>query len=134
MNCPRKETLVMSNTIIILAKVEDSQHKTAAQKAKDIAIPLLGSKPAFTHVSFEAMPKIGLEQAIKSQLRLNPAALVQQKIYNPLQAEFRGYSELVIAGFTIRYVMRTSAFCHYAIVSKPNHISDIFEGELKSAV
>lgn len=138
----------MANSLIILAKVEDSQHKkhifipincsfeehidgTAVQKAKNIAMPLLNSKPTFTHVTFEAMQDIELEDAIKVRLKMNSAAIIQQKVYNPLQAEFRGYSELLVNGFVIRYTMKTSAFCSYAVVRSPSESDEVCDNLLK---
>ncbi len=90
-----------------------------AQRAKELAMVKLNSKPAFTHVTLEPTPQPALEQALKTQLKLNPSALMHQRIYNPLHAEFRGYSELSINGFVVKYALRTSGFCAYAVVEAP---------------
>lgn len=126
----------MQDSRLIMAKVEDGQSRSqvslpirctfdehysgeAAHKAKEIAMGILNSKPAFTHVTFEPIAHPELEDSIKRTLKLNPNALIHQRIYNPHHAEFRGYTETTIDGFKIKYALRTSGFCSYAIVESP---------------
>lgn len=126
----------MQNPRLIMAKVEDGQSQsrislpilctfdehysgTAAIKAKEIAMNILNSKSAFTHVSFEPVARPDLESSIKRVLKLTPGAFIHQRIYNPHQAEFRGYAEREIDGYLIKYALRTSGFCSYAIVDVP---------------
>jgi len=126
----------MQDSRLIMAKVEDGQSRSqvslpilctfdehysgaAAVKAKEMAMHILKSKPAFTHVTFEPIARPELESRIKQVLNLNPNALIHQRIYNPHQAEFRGYTELEIDGYLIKYALRTSGFCSYAIIKSP---------------
>jgi len=121
---------------IIVAKVKDDRSQKqmcfslrttydehhagiTAQRAKTMAMEKLNSKPAFTHVTLEPLPQPELESALKTQLKLNPNAVMHQRIYNPLHAEFRGYSELKLDGYIVKYALRTSGFCAYAVVQAP---------------
>ena len=132
----------MQDSRLIMAKVEDGQSRsqvslpilctfdehysgTAAAKAKAMAMHILKSKPAFTHVTFEPVARPELETRIKQVLNLNPSALIHQRIYNPHQAEFRGYAELEVDGYFVKYALRTSGFCSYAIVSAPEASSPV---------
>ena len=119
----------MQEPSLIMAKVEDAQSRAqlslpilctfeehysgeAAQKAKQMAMGILKSRAAFTHVSFEPLDRPDLADRSKM-------ALIHQRIYNPHQAEFRGYTELEIEGYRIKYALRTSGFCSYAVVETP---------------
>lgn len=134
---------------LIMAKVEDGQSRTqlslpilctfdehysgeAAQKAKQMAMGILKSRAAFTHVTFEPVAQPDLEEALKSKLKLNPHALIHQRVYNPLDAQYRAYSEVELNGYTVKYLLKTSAFCSYAVAATPenaptpsmNHLSN----------
>lgn len=126
----------MQDSRLIMAKVEDGQSRSqvslpilctfdehysgaAAMKAKEMAMSILKSKPAFTHVTLEPVARPDLEARLKQVLNLNPSAIIHQRIYNPHQAEFRGYTELELDGFHLKYALRTSGFCSYAVVEAP---------------
>ena len=101
-------------------------------KAKQVAMDILHSKPAFTHVTLEPVERPELETRIKQVLKLNPHALVHQRIYNPHQAEFRGYAPLNIDGYEIKYAQRTSGFCSYAIVATPEDSQELTQQWMKA--
>ena len=126
----------MQASRLIMAKVEDGQSHTqvnlpvvctfeehysgeAELKAKKMAMDILHSKPAFTHVTLEPIERPELEARLKDVLKLNPHALIHQRIYNPHQAEFRGYAPLNIDGYEVKYALRTSGFLSYAVVELP---------------
>jgi len=129
----------MQTSRLIMAKVEDGQSRAKISlpvestfdeyysgetlfKAKQMAMAILHSKPAFTHVTLEPIEHPELESRLKQVLKLNPNALIHQRIYNPHQAEFRGYAPLNIDGYEIKYALRTSGFCSYAIVATPEEL------------
>ena len=126
----------MQTSRLIMAKVEDGQSRAKISlsvestfdehysgqtllKAKKMAMDILHSKPAFTHVTLEPIEHPELESRLKQVLKLNPNALIHQRIYNPHLAEFRGYAPINIDGYEIKYALRTSGFCSYAIVAAP---------------
>lgn len=62
---------------------------------------ILHSKPVFTHVTLEPIEHPELESRLKQVQKLNPNALIHQRIYNPYLAEFRGYGSINIDGYGI---------------------------------
>lgn len=134
---------------LIMAKVEDGQHHTKISlpvlstyeehysgetelKAKKMAMGILHSKPAFTHVSLEPVDRPELEGKLKQVLKLNPHALIHQRIYNPHEAEFRGYAPLTVDGYEIKYALRTSGFLSYAVVAAPEETGQDMEYQVAS--
>ena len=134
---------IMQTSRLIMAKVEDGQSHAQISlpvvctfdehysgetllKAKQMAMGILHSKPAFTHVTLEPIERPELESSLKQVLKLNPNALIHQRIYNPHEAQFRGYAPLNIDGYEIKYALRTSGFCSYAVVATPEELSTEF--------